>query len=91
MNTRSQSTVVVEDGLSILDAAEEILEAASGPLSPSQIADEGLEMGLFQVPRFRTKGYLTQRIQSTLHNNAEYSADPRVKRPRKGKYDLAWY
>ena len=91
MNTRTQSTVVTEKGLTILDVAEEVLEAAQGPLSPSEIADEGLEMGLFQVPRFRTKSYLTQRIQTTLHNNAEYSADPRFRRPKKGKYDLAWY
>lgn len=85
-----KSTVIAEPGFTILDAVEEILDFSDGPLGPKEIAERGIEVGLFQVPRFRTKSYLTQIIQSSLHDNAAYSPWPRFRRPKKGKYSLIY-
>lgn len=88
MNKRPQSTVVVKKGSTVSEAAQKVLRRVSEPLGPAEIAEIGLKRGIFRIPRFRTRSFLTQRIQSTLHNDAEYSVDPTFYRPRKGVYSL---
>lgn len=82
-----KSTAVAAGG-TVLDVAVAILAGHGESLGPSAIAKRGIEVGLLRVPRGRTKGYLTQIVQSTLHDNAEYTQVPSVYRPGKGKYRI---
>ena len=68
------STAVANRRLTVLQACHRVLKTNKNePLSPSDIAKKGLAMSLFEVPRGRTPGYLSQIIQSTLYNEAHYT------------------
>lgn len=82
---RTSTSVQIED-LTILGAARAILAAEGRPMGPYEVAQAGLDVGIFRVPRFRTRAYLTQLVQSVLHDNSQYSRSPRVYRPAKGLY-----
>ena len=62
-----------------MDVAVDILDDVGESLSPSEIAEEGLALGYLKIPRGRTRSYLNQILQSTLHNDAEYAQHPSVK------------
>lgn len=85
MGRKSESSAV-RRGSTIVDTAVAILAARGASLGPSEIAEFGLRGGLLRVPRGRTRSYLTQLLQSALHNDAEYASEPRVYRPADGKY-----
>jgi hypothetical protein len=86
MGRTTRSTAVARKGVTIVDTAVAILAARGGSLGPSEIAEHGLRGGLLRVPRGRTRGYLTQLLQSRLHDDAEHADEPRVYRPALGKY-----
>lgn len=86
MSTATQSTAVVRRGLTIIETAVTILAARGESLGPAEIADYGIRGGLLRIPRGRNRSYLTQLLQSRLHEDAEYSSLPLVYRPVKGKY-----
>ena len=86
-NAKVGSTAVRAKNQRILDIAVRILKA-EGPLTPTFISEIALEKGLMMRPRGRTRGYLTQLIQSVLYNNSEYSQAPDVYRPCVGEYDV---
>ena len=75
------STAVTVKGLTVLQACRRVLRThrsrgslartVSG-LTPTEIARKGVEMSVFEVPRGRTFGYLSQLVQSTLYNEAHY-------------------
>jgi hypothetical protein len=75
----------------ILQVAVKILVRKKRAMSPREISDEALKRGLLTLPRFRTRSYLTQLVQSTLHRDVEYSSSPILYRPVKGKYDVIPY
>ena len=79
LNMRETSTAVVYSG-TLIQTAREILLIARKPLAPKQIAYLGVRFGLLKVPRGRTRGYLTQLIQSAMYGRRG------VKRLGYGKY-----
>jgi hypothetical protein len=87
MASRRSSTALTRSGKTILGTAVNILRAARNePLSPRDIAEVGMEAGLMRIPRGRTTSYLSQIIQSTLYDNSEYSANPKVERVGRAQY-----
>ena len=76
---RETSTAVVYGG-TLVQVAREVLQIARKPLAPKQIAQLGVRFGLLRVPRGRTRGYLTQLIQSAMYGRRG------VKRVGYGKY-----
>jgi hypothetical protein len=74
LQMRCQYSSSVTTGGTVLQEAVKILRARRGKvLLPAQIAQIGLDSGVFAIPRGRTFGYLSQVIQSTLYCNAYYA------------------
>lgn len=86
MNMRQSRSVLINS--TIAAAAARIIRRARKPLGPAEIASRGKRTGLLRVPRGRTRGYLTQLLQSALYQNAFYVDRPSsiVRRIRHGKY-----
>jgi len=82
---KKKSSAVLTN-MTILGTAARILRKAKKPIGPSEIAERGKRDNLFKVPRGRTRGYLSQLVQSVLYNDAHYRKHPKVARPRIGKY-----
>jgi hypothetical protein len=84
-----QSTAVVRKGNTILETAVQVIKIVGNkPMAPKDVAEIGLDLGLFRVPRGRTRSYLTQLVQSELFNNLSRAERPLVQRPRLGYYKL---
>lgn len=75
---RSTSIARVRGRCTILEACQKVLRASRKTLAPADIARKGIEMLLFEVPRGRTFGYLSQLVQSTLYGDAHYASRPSV-------------
>lgn len=80
-----KSSAVLKNS-TILRVATTILRRARHPIGPSEIAERGKRSKLLRVPRGRTRGYLSQLLQSVLYNDSHYRRHPLVSRPRIGKY-----
>lgn len=82
------SITVVPKTYTILDAAVTILADTRKAMGPTEIAEQGVKAGILRIPRGRTKGYLSQTLQSVLQANATQgnSSKRLVFRPRLGKY-----
>ena len=80
-----RSSAVLKNA-TILRVATMILRRARRPIGPSEVAERGKKSKLLRVPRGRTRGYLSQLVQSILYNDSHYRRHPLVSRPRIGQY-----
>jgi len=81
------STAVTKKNRTILGTAVRIiLGNGNRPLAPEDIAVRGVQTGSLRIPRGRTRGYLSQLLQSTLYDDAHYAKWPLVRRVATGLY-----